>query len=306
MRYIVTGGAGFIGNNIVKKLVARGDDVTVIDNLNTGKEENLKSVIDKITFLRDSILNRELLEKQSQNIDGIFHQAALASVQDSFSKSDEYHDVNVNGTENILKLAKKNDFRVVYASSSSVYGNPERIPIKESDKKNPINPYAETKLKKEQLAIKYSEMGVKVIGLRYFNVFGKGQSKEYAGVLKLFLERIRDKLPPKINGDGTQFRDFVYVEDVADANIMSMDSDINHGFYNVGTNTSITILDLAKTIIKSSGLDIQPIFGSALKGDVQRTIANIDLIKEEIGWEPTILLEKWIEEIISMNKFDEI
>tara|TARA_B100002003_G_scaffold129831_1_gene120038 strand:+ start:149 stop:1069 length:921 start_codon:yes stop_codon:yes gene_type:complete len=306
VRYIVTGGAGFIGNNIVKKLVARGDDVTVIDNLNTGKEENLKSVIDKITFLKDSILNRELLEKQSQNIDGIFHQAALASVQDSFSKPDEYHDVNVNGTENILKLAKKNDFRVVYASSSSVYGNPERIPIKESDKKNPINPYAETKLKKEQLAIKYSEMGVKVIGLRYFNVFGKGQSKEYAGVLKLFLERIRDKLPPKINGDGTQFRDFVYVEDVADANIMSMDSDINHGFYNVGTNTSITILDLAKTIIKSSGLDIQPIFGPALKGDVQRTIANIDLIKEEIGWEPTILLEKWIEEIISMNKFDEI
>ena len=306
MRYIVTGGAGFIGSSIVKKLVARGDDVTVIDNLNTGKEENLKSVIDKITFLKDSILNRELLEKQSQNIDGIFHQAALASVQDSFSKPDEYHHVNVNGTENILKLAKKNDFRVVYASSSSVYGNPERIPIKESDKKNPINPYAETKLKKEQLAIKYSEMGVKVIGLRYFNVFGKGQSKEYAGVLKLFLERIRDKLPPKINGDGTQFRDFVYVEDVADANIMSMDSDINHGFYNVGTNTSITILELAKTIIKSSGLDIQPIFGPALKGDVQRTIANIDLIKEEIGWEPTILLEKWIEEIISMNKFDEI
>ena len=306
MRYIVTGGAGFIGSSIVKKLVARGDDVTVIDNLNTGKEENLKSVIDKITFLKDSILNRELLEKQSQNIDGIFHQAALASVQDSFSKPDEYHDVNVNGTENILKLAKKNDFRVVYASSSSVYGNPERIPIKESDKKNPINPYAETKLKQDQLAIKYSEIGVKVIGLRYFNVFGKGQSKEYAGVLKLFLERIRDKLPPKINGDGTQFRDFVYVEDVADANIMSMDSDINHGFYNVGTNTSITILDLAKTIIKSSGLDIQPIFGPALKGDVQRTIANIDLIKEEIGWEPTILLEKWIEEIISMNKFDEI
>ena len=270
------------------------------------KEENLKSVIDKITFLKYSILNRELLEKQSQNIDGIFHQAALASVQDSFSKLDEYHGVNVNGTENILKLAKKNDFRVVYASSSSVYGNPERIPIKESDKKDPINPYAETKLKKEQLAIKYSEMGVKVIGLRYFNVFGKGQSKEYAGVLKLFLERIRDKLPPKINGDGTQFRDFVYVEDVADANIMSMDSNINHGFYNVGTNTSITILDLAKTIIKSSGLDIQPIFGPALKGDVQKTIANIDLIKEEIGWEPTILIEKWIEEIISMNKFDEI
>ena len=306
MKYIVTGGAGFIGSNIVKKLVVRGDDVTVIDNLNTGKEENLISVKDKIVFFNDSILNLDLLEKQTQNIDGIFHQAALASVQDSFSKPEEYQSVNVNGTENILKLAKKNNFKVVYASSSSVYGNPEKIPIKESDSKNPINPYAETKLEKERLAIKYSEMGVKVIGLRYFNVFGKGQSKEYAGVLKLFLERIRDKLPPKINGDGSQFRDFVYVEDVADANILSMDSEVNHEFFNVGTNTSITILDLAKTIIKSSELHMEPIFGPALKGDVQRTVANIDLIQDKIGWKPTVFLEKWIDEIISMKKFDEI
>ena len=306
MKYIVTGGAGFIGSNIVKKLVVRGDDVTVIDNLNTGKEENLISVKDKIVFFNDSILNLDLLEKQTQNIDGIFHQAALASVQDSFSKPKEYQSVNVNGTENILKLAKKNNFKVVYASSSSVYGNPEKIPIKESDSKNPINPYAVTKLEKEKLAKKYSEMGVKVIGLRYFNVFGKGQSKEYAGVLKLFLEKIRDELPLKINGDGSQFRDFVYVEDVADANIMSMDSNVNHEFFNVGTNTSITILDLAKTIIKSSGLHIEPIFGPALKGDVQRTVANIDLIQDKIGWKPTIFLEKWIDEIISMKKFDKI
>ena len=306
MKYLVTGGAGFIGSNIVKKLIARGDNVTVIDNLNTGKEENLVSVQEKINFLRDDILNEDLLEKETKNIDGIFHQAALASVQDSFSKPEEYHDVNVNGTENILKLAKKNNFKVVYASSSSVYGNPEKIPIKESDSKNPINPYAETKLKKEELATKYAEIGVKVIGLRYFNVFGKGQSKEYAGVLKLFLERIRDRLPPKINGDGTQFRDFVYVEDVADANIMSMDSNINHEFFNVGTNTSITILDLANTIIKFSGLDIEPIFGPTLKGDVKRTIANIDLIKEKIGWEPKIMLEEWIEDIVVTKRFDMI
>ena len=306
MKYIVTGGAGFIGSYIVKKLVARGASVTVIDNLNTGKEKNLESVRNKIVFLKDSVLNMSLLEKETRNVDGIFHQAALASVQDSFSKRDEYYDVNVKGTENILKLAKKNNFKVVYASSSSVYGNPEQIPIKESDAKNPINPYAETKLKKEELAIKYSEMGVKVIGLRYFNVFGKGQSKEYAGVLKLFLERIRDKLPPKVNGDGTQFRDFVYVDDVVNANILSMDSEISHGFFNVGTNSSITILDLAKIIIKSSGLHIEPVFGPALKGDVQGTIANIDLIKEKIGWKPTVVLEEWIDEIISTNKIDEI
>ena len=306
MKYIVTGGAGFIGSNIVKKLVARGDNVVVIDNLNTGKEENLSSVKDKIIFLKDDILNVDLLEQHTNEIDGIFHQAALASVQDSFSKPEEYNNVNVNGTENILKLAKKNDFKVVYASSSSVYGNPEKIPISESDSKNQINQYAETKLKKEKLAEKYSQIGVKVIGLRYFNVFGKGQSKEYAGVLKLFLERIRDQLPPKINGDGTQFRDFVYVEDVADANIMSMDSEVNHEFFNVGTNTSITILELAKTIIESAGLNMEPIFGPALKGDVQKTIANIDLIKEKIGWKPTVFLEEWINEIISMKKFDEI
>ena len=306
MKYIVTGGAGFIGSNIVKKLVARGDNVVVIDNLNTGKEENLASVKDKIIFLKDDILNVDLLEQHTDEIDGIFHQAALASVQDSFSKPEEYNNVNVNGTENILKLAEKNDFKVVYASSSSVYGNPEKIPISESDSKNPINPYAETKLKKEELAVKYSQIGVKVIGLRYFNVFGKGQSKEYAGVLKLFLERIRDQLPPKINGDGTQFRDFVYVKDVVDANIMSMKSEVNHEFFNVGTNTSITILDLAKTIIKFSGLNIEPIFGPSLKGDVMKTIADINLIKEKIGWEPKVMLKDWIKEIVSLKKLNDV
>jgi len=306
MKYVVTGGAGFIGNNITKKLVERGDIVTVIDNMNTGKEKNLESVIDKINFVKGDVLDTDLLEGITKDVDGVFHQAALASVQDSFDEPDEYNNVNVNGTENILKLSKKYGFKVVYASSSSVYGNPIRIPIKESDEKNPINPYAETKLKKEVLAIEYSKMGVSVIGLRYFNVFGKGQSKEYAGVLKLFLERIRDKLPPKINGDGMQFRDFVHVSDVVNANLMSMDSDITHEFFNVGTNTTITIIDLAKTIIEYSGLNIEPIFGPALGGDVHQTKANIDLIKKKIGWEPSIMLVDWVKDIISSKKFNEI
>ena len=165
MKYLVTGGAGFIGSHLTKKLVEEGNDVTIIDNLNTGKEKNLESIKNKIDFVKGSILDIELLEKLTKDVEGVYHQAALASVQDSFFKSDEYHDVNVNGTENILKLAKQYNFKVVYASSSSVYGNPVRIPIRESDEKNPINPYAETKLKKEELAQKYSEMGVKVIGL---------------------------------------------------------------------------------------------------------------------------------------------
>jgi UDP-glucose 4-epimerase len=306
MKYVVTGGAGFIGSHITKKLVERGDVVTVIDNMNTGKKKNLESVIDKINFVKGDILDIDLLEDITKDADGVFHHAALASVQDSFDEPDKYHNVNVNGTENILKLSKKYGFKVVYASSSSVYGNPIRIPIKESDGKNPINPYAETKLKKEELAIKYSKMGVSVIGLRYFNVFGKGQSKEYAGVLKLFLECIRDKLPPKINGDGTQFRDFVHVSDVVDANIMSMNSNITHEFFNVGTNTTITILDLAKTIIECSGLNIEPIFGPALDGDVHQTKANIDLIKKKIGWEPSVMLVDWVKDIISSKKFNEI
>ena len=306
MKYVVTGGAGFIGSHITKKLVERGDVVTVIDNMNTGKKKNLESVINRINFVIGDILDIDLLEDITKNADGVFHQAALASVQDSFDEPDKYHNVNVNGTENILKLSKKYGFKVVYASSSSIYGNPIRIPIKESDGKNPINPYAETKLKKEELAIKYSKMGVSVIGLRYFNVFGKGQSKGYAGVLKLFLERIRDKLPPKINGDGTQFRDFVHVSDVVNANLMSIDSDITHEFFNVGTNTTITILDLAETVIECSGLNIEPIFGPALDGDVHQTKSNIDLIKKKIGWEPSVMLVDWIKDIISSKKFNEI
>jgi len=306
MKYVVTGGAGFIGSHVTKKLVERGDIVTVIDNMNTGKEKNLEPVRDKINFVKGDILDIDLLEDMTKDTDGVFHQAALASVQDSFDEPNEYHNVNVNGTENILKLSKKYGFKIVYASSSSVYGNPIKIPIKESDERNPINPYAETKLKKEELATEYSKMGVSVIGLRYFNVFGKGQSKEYAGVLKLFLERIRDKLPPKINGDGMQFRDFVHVSDVVNANIMSMDSDITHEFFNVGTNTAITILDLAKNIIQYSGLNIEPIFGPALDGDVHKTRANIDLIKKKIGWEPSTMLVDWIKDIISSKKFNEI
>ena len=306
MKILVTGGAGFIGSYIAEHLVQRGDDVTVLDNLNTGKKENLAKINDKINFVNGDIRDYKLLEKLVNDTTSVFHEAALASVQQSFNMKDEYFDVNVNGTENILKLSKKYGFKVVYASSSSVYGNPIRIPIKESDEKNPINPYAETKLQKEDLAIRYSEMGVKVIGLRYFNVFGKRQSKEYAGVLKLFLERISQELSPKINGDGTQFRDFVHVQDVVNANIMLMDNDIASGFFNVGTNTSTTILELAKNIIEYSGLDIEPIFKPTLKGDVHGTIANIDLIRKEIGWKPSIMLIDWVKDIISSKKFNEV
>ncbi len=219
---------------------------------------------------------------------------------------DEYFDINVYGTENILKLAKEYDFKVVYASSSSVYGNPNHIPIKESDNRNPANPYAQTKLEAELLAEKYSEIGVRVIGLRYFNVFGRRQSKEYAGVIKLFLEKIQQNKDPNINGDGLQTRDFVYIKDVVKANILAMDSNVKHEFLNVGTGSSISIMDLANVVIDASGLSLKPYHGPELPGDIKTTQADIGLIKKLLGWEPETRLEDWLNEVISAKNFKDV
>jgi len=306
MKILVTGGAGFIGSHIVEYLVQRGDDVTILDNLNTGKIENLSKVNNDINFVNGDIREYKLLEKLVSDSDGVFHEAALASVQQSLKMQDEYFDVNVSGTENILKLAKEYGFKVVYASSSSVYGNPKQIPIKESDDRSTVNPYAQTKLEAELLAEKYSEMGVKVIGLRYFNVFGKRQSKEYAGVIKLFLDRIQQSKPPKINGDGLQTRDFVYIDDVVKANILAMDSDINYKFLNVGSGLPISILDLANLVIDASGLSLKPIYCPALSGDVKTGQADLTLIKKLLGWQPKTKLEDWLIEVISSKNFESI
>ena len=306
MKILVTGGAGFIGSHIAEYLVRRGDDVTVLDNLITGSKENLTKISDKINFVNGDIRDHKLLEKLVSDTTGVFHEAALASVQQSFSMKDEYIDVNVAGTENIFKLAKEYGFKIVYASSSSVYGNPKKIPVKEDDERKPINPYAKTKLDGEDLAKKYSEIGVKVIGLRYFNVFGKRQSKEYAGVIKLFLQRIQQKKSPKINGDGLQTRDFVHIDDVVKANVLAMDSDINHRFLNVGSGLPTSVLDLANLIIEVSGLPLEPIHGPELSGDVKATQSDIELIRKLLNWEPKMKLDDWLTKIISNNDFQDI
>jgi len=298
MKYAVTGGAGFIGSHLVKKLVERGNEVIVIDNLNTGKKQNIEKISKKIDFFEVDIRDFNAIEDILKNVDGVFHEAALASVQDSFRIPDEFFDVNVNGTENIFKIAKKLGIKVVYASSSSVYGNPVSIPIKENDDKNPFNPYAKTKLEDDKLAEKYAKNGLKVIGLRYFNVFGPRQSKEYAGVIKLFLERIQQSLPPLINGDGLQVRDFVYVDDVVNANILSMESNIDSGFFNIGTNSVISVLDLANIIIKFSGLKLKPIHQSDVPGDVKATQADITKAKMMLKWKPTTSLKDWLKNAV--------
>ena len=300
MKYIVTGGAGFVGSNLVKLLVNEGHDVTVIDNLHTGKKENLDSVNKKIQFKNIDIRDYELLEKNLKNINGVFHQAALTVVQDSFDKPKEYHDVNVVGTENIFKLAHKNKFKVVYASSSSVYGHKNNIPIKETESRKPINPYGQTKLDDEYLVKQYSKMGVKIIGLRYFNIFGKDQTLEYAGVITKFLDRIKQNKAPIIFGDGSQIRDFIFVEDIAIANLLAMESKIENSLVNIGSGKPITILELANIMIKFSKLKLKPIFKSSLEGDIQKSQADIRLANENFNWKPKKMVTEWLEEILKI------
>ena len=306
MKILVTGGAGFIGSHIVEYLVQRGDNVIVLDNLSNGRMQNLSKVTNDINFVNGDVRDYNLVEQLVKDVDSVFHEAALVSVPESFKMQNEYFDVNVNGTENILKLAKEYGFKIVYASSSSVYGNPKSVPIKEDDDRNPLNPYAKTKLEDELLAEKYSEMGVHVIGLRYFNIFGRRQSKEYAGVIKLFLKKIQQNKAPIINGDGSQTRDFVYVEDVVKANILAMDSNIKYKFLNVGTGFSISILDLANICIEASGLSLKPVHGPQLPGDILDSKADLELIKKSLEWKPITKLEDWLVQVISSRNFTDI
>jgi len=298
MKFAVTGGAGFVGNNIVRLLVSKGHSVVVIDNLNTGKKDNLEGVLEKIDFHEIDIRDYNEIEKIFKNIDGIFHEAALTIVQESFEKEKEYYDVNVKGTENIFKIAKKYKKKVVYASSSSIYGDTKEIPIKENFERTPINPYGQTKLEDEFLAEKYSKNGLNVIGLRYFNIFGKGQTGSYAGVITQFIRKLKENKNPIIFGDGLQIRDFIHVEDIAEANLNAMLSSTNSGFFNIGTGVGIKIIDLAKIMIKIYDKKFEPIFYDPLKGDVKISQADVTLTKRMINWESKIELEEGLRKFI--------
>ena len=291
MNYAVIGGSGFIGSHLTKHLLSEGHNVTVVDNMFRGRISNLNGFLDKINLVKIDILDYENLRNYLKNTDGIFHQAALTSVPESYEKEDEYKKVNIIGTENIFKIAKEFSIKVVYASSSSVYGNINKIPITEDFDRKPINPYGLTKLEDEYLAEKYVNYGTKIIGLRYFNVYGIGQTLDYAGVITRFLENILSDNSPIIFGDGSQIRDFIFVKDVATANLSAMKSSINHGFYNVGTGKCISIKDLANLMIKISKRDIKPIFDKLPEGDVKKSQADITLAKNTFGWESTTRLE---------------
>jgi len=292
MNFAVTGGAGFIGSHITKYLVSEGHDVLVIDNLFRGKLSNLEDVKDKINFIKLDILDYESLKTNLQNVDGIFHQAALTSVPESYEKEDEYKNVNINGTENIFKIASEFKIKVVYASSSSVYGDIEKIPITEDFERKPINPYGLTKLEDEFLAEKYSKLGTEIIGLRYFNVYGIGQTLDYAGVITKFLDKINQGKNPIVFGDGSQIRDFIFVQDVARANLATMKSNVEHGFFNIGSGNEITIKELASLMIKISGKSLEPQFDKIPAGDIKLSKADISLSTKILDWKAKTTLEE--------------
>ena len=292
MKYVVTGGAGFIGSHLTKHLLSEGHDVTVIDNMHRGRLSNLDGFLDKINLLKLDILEYEKLRNCIKNSDGIFHQAALTSVVESYKKESEYHKVNVIGTENIFKIAKEFSIKVVYASSSSVYGNITKIPINENFDRKPINPYGITKLEDEYLSEKFVESGSEIIGLRYFNVYGLGQTLDYAGVITKFLDNISSNKSPIIFGDGSQIRDFIFVKDIAKANLIAMNSSVKNGFFNIGTGIGISIRDLAHLMIKISKKDLNPIFDTLPKGDVKISQADSTLAKNLLNWTSMTNLEE--------------
>jgi len=298
MKFVVTGGAGFIGNNIVKLLIKQGHNVDIIDNLHTGKKENLKEIIDKINFYQINIKNKKDLEKIIKNCDGIFHEAALTAVPESFEKPKEYHDVNVIGTRNIFEIAQKENIRVVYASSSSIYGDVKNIPIKENTEKKPINPYGQTKLDDEFLAEKFSKNNLSVIGLRYFNVYGIGQTGSYAGVITKFLENIKNQKSFVINGDGSQIRDFIHVKDIAYANVIAMENKIRNGFFNIGTGIQTSINDLAKLMIELSNHKQETIHGPELEGDVKISQADMNYTNKSFNLIHKINLRDGLRDLI--------
>ena len=298
MRFVVTGGAGFIGSHIVKLLIQKNYDVTVIDNLHTGNKKNLQSVIDKIDFHEIDIREYKKISKIMQKSDGIFHQAALTSVPESFEIPEEYYDVNVKGTENIFNIAKDHNLKVVYASSSSVYGTVNEIPISENSKRNPINPYGNTKLDDELLAETFTNNGAEIIGLRYFNVYGIGQTGSYAGVITKFMQNLSKNEPPIIFGDGSQIRDFIHVLDIANANLAVMNNSITSGFFNVGTGKAISIKELANIMIKIYGLELNPIYKNPLSGDIEKSKADTQKLEKLIDWKYHIQIHDGLKKII--------
>lgn len=306
-KFLITGGAGFIGSNIASSLVKRGEEVIVLDNLSEGKIENLDSVINNIKFIEGDIRNESDLEKAMEGVDFILHQAALRSVPKSMTRPLEYNDVNVNGTLKLLIKAKEKKIkRVVFASSSSVYGEKDKFPEREEDNVNPISPYASTKLIGEYYCKLFSNsFGLETVSLRYFNVFGPRQSLEnqYAVVIPKFITCILKDESPPIHGDGKQERDFTFVENVIEANIKgAITPNISGEVLNVACGKATSVIGIVDSVNKILNKKIKPLFGPKREGDVRKTLADTAKLKKKLGIKKFISFEDGLHKTIEYFK----
>lgn len=305
MKYLVTGGAGFIGSHIVDELLKQDNEVTIVDNLFSGKLKNIDAK--KVKFVNADIRDFEILKKECKGADFILHQAARRSVPASFEEPEEYHDVNINGTRNVLEAARLNDVkRVVFASSSSVYGNVDQFPQKESFDPDPISPYALTKLAGEKyLNLYYKIYGLKTFSLRYFNVFGPRQdpNSKYAVVIPIFIHHVLNNTQPTIDGDGLQSKDFSFVKNVVEANLLACSAKKGFGeAFNIANGEGMSVNDLLKNINKICSKSIKPLYGPPRIGDVRKSWADVAKAKEYLGYEPKVDLVQGLKRTIEWFK----
>lgn len=291
--YLVTGGAGFIGSNIAERLLKAGSRVRIIDNFMTGKRENIEPFLSDIELIEGDIRNMKDVKKAVAGVDYILHQAAMRSVPKSVDNPALTNEINVEGTLNVLVAAKEAKVkRLVYASSSSVYGECEVFPEREDFVPRPISPYAVSKLAGEHYAYTFSKTyGLETASLRYFNVFGPRQNPEskYSTVIPAFVTRMMAGKAPTVEGSGTQTRDFTYVDNVVQANLVAAKADGASGeVFNIACGNSFSVLDIVKELNKFLGSDIKPDFAPPRRGDVQKTIADISKMKRILGIKPKV------------------
>lgn len=298
--YLVTGGAGFIGSHIVERLVRRGARVRVIDNFLTGKRENLAPFRDAIELLEGDVRDLAACRKAVAGVDAVLHQAALASVPRSMEDPILADAINVAGTLNLLVAARDAGARsFVLASSSAVYGDAPAVPQREGKEGAPLSPYAAGKRAAEDYCRVFSSLyGLRTASLRYFNVFGPRQdpASDYAAVIPLFIAKLLRGEAPAIHGDGEQSRDFIYVGDAAEANLLAAAAPVLRGeAMNIASGAGTTVNALAAKINAALGTRIAPVHGTARQGDVRHSVADISAAAERIGFLPTVPFEEGLE-----------
>ncbi len=310
MRILLTGGAGFIGSNLAEQLLKdkRVSTVRVLDNLATGSMENISSFItdSKFEFMEGDIRDFKTCLEACQNIDLISHQAALGSVPRSIHDPLTTNEVNITGTLNIFTAAKdKNIKRIVYAASSSTYGDHPGLPKSEDNIGSPLSPYAVTKYVNELYAVVFANLyGMEFIGLRYFNIFGPRQDPHgpYAAVIPLFAEALLNNKPPTINGDGSHSRDFTYVDNAVQANLLSLfttRAEAINQVYNIACGERTSLNELFEALRKEAGGNLKSIYGSERTGDVKHSVADISKAKRLLGYLPAVTVEEGLKKTMA-------